>query len=268
MQSSKPPYRILLSFDLEEFDIPNEYGAALPAAEQLAVTRKGMDNLLPVLKRLQIPVTFFTTAFYAQQNKTLIQELASTHEIASHTFYHSQFAEPDILLSRQVLAGISGQTIAGFRMPRLAPVSKKLIAAAGYLYDASLNPAWLPGRYNNLHQPRTLFRDDQLWILPSSVTPQLRIPLFWLAFKNLPLSFIKHCSLRVLKKDNYLSLYFHPWEYADLSPYQTMPFYTRKISGNQLLNKLTNYLSWLKTLASFSTMETFIKTQENQAAGS
>jgi hypothetical protein len=265
MQNSKLPYRVLLSFDLEEFDIPNEYGAALPVEEQLAVTRKGMGNLVPLLTHLQIPVTFFTTAFYAQQNEIAIKEIAAVHEIASHTFYHSKFTEDDILSSRQVLAAISGQLVEGFRMPRLAPVSKILIKDAGYLYDASLNPTWLPGRYNFLDQPRTLFRKDQLWVMPSSVTPHLRIPLFWLAFKNLPLSFIKQCSLQVLKKDGYLSLYFHPWEYADLSSYTAMPFYTRKTSGNQLLNKLTAYLSWLKTLADFSTMENFIKEYENKA---
>ncbi|MEO5681117.1 MAG: polysaccharide deacetylase family protein [Chitinophagaceae bacterium] len=264
MQSSKQPYRVLLSFDLEEFDIPNEYGAALPVAEQLAVTQTGMANLLPLLTRLQIPVTFFTTAFYAQQNKTVVKELAATHEIASHTFYHSRFSDTDIATSRQVLAEISGQYISGFRMPRLAPVSKQLIADAGYLYDASLNPTWLPGRYNHLGQPRTLFRQEDLWIMPSSVTPRLRIPLFWLAFKNLPLSFIKQCSLQVLKKDGYLSLYFHPWEYAILSSYTAMPFYTRNISGNQLLDKLSNYLGWLQTLADFSTIENFIQNYEEQ----
>jgi len=262
MQNSKQPYRVLLSFDLEEFDIPNEYGATLATEEQLEVTGKGMNDLLPVLNQLQIPVTFFTTAFYAQQNTALIKALAATHEIASHTFYHSRFTDADILSSRQVLSDISGQNIAGFRMPRLAPISKQLIADAGYLYDASLNPTWLPGRYNYLNQPRTIFRKDQLWILPSSVTPQLRIPLFWLAFKNLPLWFIKQCSLLTLKKDGYLSLYFHPWEYADLSSYTDMPFYTRSISGHKQLSKLTSYLSWLKTLGVFTTMESFIKMQK------
>jgi len=262
MQSSKQPYRILLSFDLEEFDIPNEYGASLPVDEQLRVTQNGTARLLPVLNQLQATATFFTTAFYARQQDTEVKEIAGRHEIASHAFHHSRFSEDDILHSRQVLAKITGQNISGFRMPRLAPVSKKLIAQAGYRYDASLNPTWLPGRYNNFSQPRTLFRQDQLWIIPSSVTPLLRIPLFWLAFKNLPLSFIKQCSLRILKKDQYLSLYFHPWEFADLAGYRTMPFYTRKICGNQLLDKLTAYLQWLQTLGVFTTMESFISMHE------
>ncbi len=264
MQNSKQLYRVLLSFDLEEFDIPNEYGAALPIEEQLAVTQQGMDNLLPLLEKLQVPVTFFTTAFYAQQNTAAIKQLAAVHEIASHTFYHSRFADEDIAASRQVLAAISGQNITGFRMPRLAPVSKQLIADAGYLYDASLHPTWLPGRYNHLNQPRTIFKQAQLWVLPSSVTPRLRIPLFWLAFKNLPLWFIKQCSLQILKRDHYISLYFHPWEYANLTAYSAMPFYTRKLSGTQLLHKLAAYLTWLQTIATFTTMESFVKSHQQQ----
>jgi Polysaccharide deacetylase len=265
MQSSKQPYHILLSFDLEEFDIPNEYGANLPVEEQLSVTKKGNARLLPVLNQLQVPATFFTTAFYARQNDIEVKEMAASHEIASHAFHHSRFSIDDILHSRQVLTKVSGQKITGFRMPRLAPVSKTLITQAGYLYDASLNPTWLPGRYNNFSQPRTLFKQGKLWIMPASVTPLLRIPMFWLAFKNLPLSFIKQCSLQILKKDHYLSLYFHPWEFSDLSSYKMMPFYTRTASGQLLLDKLTAYLTWLQTLGTFTTMESFImsRTQQN-----
>jgi len=262
MQSSKQPYHVLLSFDLEEFDIPNEFGANLPVAEQLRVTAAGMSKLLPVLNQLQIAATFYTTAFYAQQNEAQVKKMAVSNEIASHSFYHSRFAESDIKNSRLVLEAVSGQSVTGFRMPRLARVDKKLIYEAGYLYDASLNPTWLPGRYNNFRHPRTVFRQDNLWILPSSVTPSLRIPMFWLAFKNLPLWFIKQCSLQILQKDNYLSLYFHPWEYADLSACKQMPFYIRRPSGNRLLDKLTDYLSWLQTVAAFVTTHSFIETRE------
>jgi len=262
MQNSRQPYRVLLSFDLEEFDIPNEFGANIPVTEQLNVTTEGTLRLMPVLQQLGINATFYTTAFYAQQNDALVKKIAASHEIASHTFFHSRFADEDIKHSKQVLEAICGQTIAGFRMPRLAPVDKKLIYDAGYLYDASLNPTWLPGRYNFLRHPRTLFRKDNIWILPSSVTPRLRIPLFWLAFKNLPLWFIKRCSMQVLQRDNYLSLYFHPWEFSDLSTYKKMPFYIRRPSGSALLDKFTAYLKWLQPLGEFVTTRSFIGTKE------
>jgi peptidoglycan/xylan/chitin deacetylase (PgdA/CDA1 family) len=259
---SKDSYRVLLSFDLEEFDLPNEYGAALPMSRQLAVTAQGMEILEPALSGLALSATFFTTAFYAQQHPAQLQQLAGKHEIASHTFHHSSFTEDDIGHSRQILSAISGQAITGFRMPRLAPVSKALIAAAGYRYDASLNPTWLPGRYNHLSGSRTIYREGDLWIVPSSVTPRLRIPLFWLAFKNLPLWFIKKCSLDVLQKDGYLSLYFHPWEFAPLGDFKDTPFYIRRLCGQPMLKKLVAYLAWLKTIALFETMDSFTRRRE------
>ena len=262
MPSSPRHYNILLSFDLEEFDIPNEYGADLGEEEQLQVTRNGMELLLPLLHQLQLSATFFTTAHYALQHKQQVKELAATHEIASHCLHHSRFAGKDILQSREILATISGQPVNGFRMPRLASIDKNLVKKAGYTYDASLNPTWLPGRYNYLRQPRTIFRSHDLWIMPASVTPRLRIPLFWLAFKNLPLSFIQQCSLRVLEKDGYISLYFHPWEYANLSAYSAMPFYTRRPCGNQLLDKLSAYLQWLKSLGDFTSFSSYISKHE------
>ncbi len=263
MLSSPSQYNILLSFDLEEFDIPIEYGANLCVEEQLQVTRNGMERLMPLLHQLQVPATFFTTGHYAMQHKPQIRELAATHEIASHSLHHSRFAEEDLLQSKEILAAISGQPVNGFRMPRLAGVDKTLLKQAGYTYDASLNPTWLPGRYNYLQQPRTIFRSEDLWIMPASVTPRLRIPLFWLSFKNLHLSFIKQCSLRVLQKDKYISLYFHPWEYADLSAYTKMPFYTRRPCGDQLLEKLSTYLQWLRSLGAFTTFGNYIHQHEN-----
>ena len=262
MQSSKPPYQVLLSFDLEEFDISNEFGDQLSMDEQINVTTHGMASLMQFLRDAAIPVTFFTTACYAQQQTSLIKTLAAHHEIASHTFYHSRFETADIKRSKEVLEAISGQQVTGFRMPRLAPVSKKLIRQAGYSYDASLNPTWLPGRYNNIHKPRTVFQQENLWILPSSVTPHLRIPLFWLAFKNLPLWFIKRCTLQVLQKDHYLSLYFHPWEFTDLSNYKKLPFYIRKTSGKLFQDKFALYMRWLQQIAGFRTMGSFIETRE------
>ena len=259
MRNSGQPYNILLSFDLEEFDIPNEYGTTLSIEEQLAVTHQGLSRLLPVLEQLNIHATFFTTAFYAQQDSVLVKQMAAQHEIASHAFYHSRFSEADISGSRTTLEAITGQPIRGFRMPRLAPVDKNLLLKAGYTYDASLNPTWLPGRYNHTRQPRTLFMEDELWVIPASVTPHTRFPLFWLSFKNLPLFIIKSWSRQVLRKDNYICLYLHPWEFADLHKFRSLPFYTRKPCGEQLLNKLVAYLGWLKSAGNFKTIDSFIK---------
>ena len=52
----------MLSFDVEEFDLPNEYGAALPLERQLSIGAAGLSSALKLVDELQIKVTLFTTA--------------------------------------------------------------------------------------------------------------------------------------------------------------------------------------------------------------
>src|SRR6218665_844049 len=95
---------ILLSFDIEEFDMPLEYNGEIPLEEQLAVSRKGLQNILRILKENQVKATFFSTVVFAENNKDLVQQLLSEgHELASHTWFHSDFEEEHLLESRQEL---------------------------------------------------------------------------------------------------------------------------------------------------------------------
>lgn len=237
--------KILISVDVEEFDIPEEYGQSLEMEQKLAVSRNGLLKTLELFNTLNIRATFFVTAYWAQQHPALLQQIAEKHEIASHAFYHDRFEEADLLHSRLTLEAICGKPVKGFRMPRLQPVSLTALQKAGYIYDASLNPTWLPGRYNNLHRPRQVFREAQLWIMPTSVTPVLRLPVFWLSVKNLPLWFSKTCIRRILRKGDHCSFYFHPWELEDLHTYQ-LPWYVKRVCGLQLENKLAALFTWLQ----------------------
>src|ERR1700756_2545163 len=154
--------KILLSFDLEEFDIPEEYGQKLTEKEKLDVTMAGLIPLLTLLEKHQIKATFYTTAFFAESRSEVVKKISEKHEIASHGFYHSSFKEDDISTSKSALENIIGKPINGFRMARLMPVNELLISNAGYRYDSSLNPTYIPGRYNNLSKPRKPFQSSGL----------------------------------------------------------------------------------------------------------
>ncbi|MDE3125872.1 MAG: DUF3473 domain-containing protein [Bacteroidota bacterium] len=252
---------ILLSFDVEEFDLPLEYGHTINSDEQMMVGKNGTDVMQNILKEHAIHCTLFTTANYAMHFPEQIHNLAQTQEIASHTFYHSHFNLEDIALSKQKLEIISGKTINGFRMPRMQPVNLQALKEAGYLYDASINPTWIPGRYNNRHLPRLMYKEKNFIRIPASVTPNLRIPLFWLAFKNMPLSIFLHFTLQTLRKDGYVSLYLHPWELTDISKYK-IPNYTKRHSGNQLSDKLHECIMALKQEGNFITIQQFIEKKQ------
>jgi peptidoglycan/xylan/chitin deacetylase (PgdA/CDA1 family) len=249
---------VLLSFDVEEFDMPLEYGFSIRPEEQMLIGKKGLDAIDPILDDPSIESTLFTTANFALQYPEKIRSLADRHEIASHTFYHSSFEDVHLLQSRNTLENICGKKVVGLRMPRMRTVSLEEVKKAGYGYDSSVNPTWLPGRYNNLHLPRTMYRQEDVLRIPASVSPVLRIPLFWLSFKNLPYYWFKRLAIQTLKRDGYLCLYFHPWEFTEISAYG-LPGYTRKPDGSKLLSGLQQLITDLKKEADFISMRNYIE---------
>lgn len=235
---------ILLSFDVEEFDLPMEYGKSLPFSEQLSISTQGTITILDLLKAVNIKATFFVTANYAINQPHIINRIvAEGHELASHGYYHSSFTNSHLLESKTTLEKLSGATVNGFRMARMMPVDLIQLKQSGYTYNSSLNPTWLPGRYNHFDKPRTWYIEEGTIQLPSSVSPLLRFPLFWLSFHNLPMPFLKWLSFKTYKKDKYLNIYFHPWEFTDLKlPAFGLPAYITKNSGDAFTARLHNFI--------------------------
>lgn len=249
---------ILMSFDVEEFDIPLEYNYPIAIEEQMEIGKQGLDEMLPVVDSFNIATTMFTTANFAMQFPYAVKAMSEKHEIASHTFYHTIFKNEDLLASKLKLEEITGKPVTGLRMPRMRTVEMNEVKKAGYQYDSSINPTWIPGRYNNRHLPRTLYRDEGMLRLPASVSPNLRLPLFWLAFKNYPYYFFKSLVLQTLKKDGYVCLYFHPWEFTNIHHYN-LPGYVKKHCGKSLQDRLQRLLNDIKTEGEFITIENFIQ---------
>ncbi|MGA7932213.1 MAG: polysaccharide deacetylase family protein [Kovacikia sp.] len=247
---------ILLSFDVEEFDIPEEYGQLLEDRIKFEVSLQGLKSILALLDRLHIRATFFITAHFAIHHPAVVRAIAQTHEVASHGFYHSSFELADLGKSKQALETITNTCVTGFRMARLQKVDDQAIERAGYAYNSSMNPTYLPGRYNNFFRHRTAYYSRQLLNIPVSVTPLLRFPLFWLSFKNLPLFLYQFASQLTLSVDRYLNLYFHPWEFTDITNFQ-LPGYIKRDSGQPMLQRLETYLNWLKPQAEFVTFSEF-----------
>jgi peptidoglycan/xylan/chitin deacetylase (PgdA/CDA1 family) len=253
----------LLTFDLEEFDLPEEYKQHLDKKEQVEITTQGLMPVLDLLDKYQIRATFFTTAYYAEQQPEIVRSISQKHEIGSHLYYHSVYNNDHILASKLKLEEITQTSVEGFRMPRLKSMEFETLQKAGYLYDSSMNPTYLPGRYNNLHLPTTIYQDKNtnVWEVPVSVAPLTRFPLFWLSFKNIPLSVYAYFCRQVLQRRNCLHLYYHPWEFADISKIP-IPTYIKRISGEALVNRLEKLiLNLRKKNTNFCSVGDFVKSK-------
>jgi peptidoglycan/xylan/chitin deacetylase (PgdA/CDA1 family) len=240
--------QVLLSFDIEEFDVPAEYGIDIPFDQQISISVLGTQRILDLLKESGIKATFFSTVVFAKSAQHVIDRIVGEgHELASHGWFHSSFENKDLLASKNELGRISGFDVKGFRMARMMNVDDTAIKDAGYLYNSSLNPIYLPGRYNNFTSRRTAFNEHGLVHLPASATPLFRIPLFWLSFHHLPSWFYRMACERTIINDSYLNIYFHPWEFADISdPQLGLPWLIKKNTGDKMVTRFRELLAWMK----------------------
>jgi len=193
---------ILLSFDTEEFDVPREHGVDISMEESMRVSVFGTNRILDCLQTNGVKATFFCTGNFAEQAPRVIQRILDEgHEVACHGVDHWRPQSDDVFRSKEIVERISGVTAQGYRQPRMFPVSDDDIERAGFRYNSSLNPAFIPGRYAHLNAPRTYFMKNGVMQIPASVTPCIRFPLFWLSLHNLPEALYHAMVWRVLRHD-------------------------------------------------------------------
>lgn len=250
---------VLLTFDVEEFDLPLEFGQQISKKKQLRIALEGTEVMQEILSHHHVSSTLFTTATFAENFPEIIKELSTEHEIASHSYRHSCYKVGDIPRSKTTIEEIICKKIFGIRMPRMENVDLHAIYQAGYSYDSSLNPTWIPTRYNNFFAPRRFFIEkDEIIRMPASVASCMRIPLFWLTFKNIPLNVFLRLVMHTLNHDGYVCLYFHPWELVSLESFN-IPGYINNLSGPAYQRKFNKLLEYLRKEADFLTISSFLK---------
>jgi len=241
--------KILLSFDIEEFEMPREYGDPIPFDLQMKVSIEGTKRILDLLSKNNIKATLYTTANFAQHAKDIVHRIIDEgHELASHGYVHDHFEPEHLKMSKDILEDIGKVTVHGYRMARMMPVPEEEVYKAGYIYNSSINPTFLPGRYNKLSEPRTYFNREGVLQLPASVTPLIRFPLFWISFHNLPASVYRMFAKWTLNNDGYLNVYFHPWEFMDIGPKNkyNFPFYVTRNTDSRMIERMDRFIQWGK----------------------
>lgn len=245
---------VFLSFDIEEFDFPRERGEKITLEEGIRVSEKGTRIILDVLKKTGVRATFFVTGNFAKETpELLIEMIREGHEIAAHGVDHFVQRNTDIKEAKRIIEKSikeeSGKAyrIRGWRQPRMGKIKYSELKKYGYEYDSSLNPAFIPGRYNNFKMKTEPFlTDEEILEIPASVASRLRIPMFWLALHLFPFWLYLILAKNTLKRTGRFITYFHPWEFTDLSSYPVVPFYIKLNSGKKLERRLRKLVLELK----------------------
>lgn len=246
---------VLLSFDVEEFDLPREHRMEISLEEGMKVSAEGLVRILKVLEKTDVKATFFITGNFAKMRPDLVLKIRDAgYEVACHGVDHFKPRKTDITESKKIVEKTAGVKVTGYRQPRMFKISYKELKRRGYKYDSSVNPAFIPGRYNHLNAPRTPFMREDVLEIPTSVATLVRVPLFWLALHVFPVSLYVRMAKMSLKKTGYFATYFHPWEFASvLKKYKVVPGYIKKNSGVELEKRLERVIVELDNYAEFVT---------------
>ena len=168
------------------------------------------------------------------------------HEIALHYEIGKKSGETVIDCKRQ-LEKISGSRVVGFRTHQLKPYPSHELKKAGFLYNSSFHPTFVPGRYCHLWKTTSIFQENGLYCIPISVVPAVRIPFSWLWFRNFGLSYAKFCTTITYLKKEMVNLYFHNWDFEDLAalPANNGLKIIVRNCGEKCADLFSKYIHWL-----------------------
>jgi peptidoglycan/xylan/chitin deacetylase (PgdA/CDA1 family) len=244
--------QLLVTFDVEEFDWRLGGGRPLPISEQIGITAKGLRLLLPIHDRHRAPATFFVTGAFASAEPHLLSEMAAAgHEVAVHGLAHADdyatlapaVAVERLQRARDLVEAASGTPAIGMRTPRLRPCPAAVVRDAGFVYDASPHPTWMPGRYFGLNLPRAQWREQGITKVPISVLPWIRTPVSWMWFQAVGPRLGLFGARLAARGAPFLHLYFHPWEAVSLRPFGAPPPFSMR-TGSVFLESLDRLLGW------------------------
>ena len=244
--------KILLTIDCEEWNSPFLRGKKDPDHNTTFFSRLGNEKLLALFRKHNIKATFFITGVYAEREREDVQRIASEgHEIACHGYEHHYRGRvfdiaADVRQGKKVLEKITGQKVLGFRAPQ-AQYSEDLLRIldkAGFEYDSSLHPAFLPGYYNyssmplQVHSPISGLKIREV---PVAVMPGIRLPIVWMFMRLLGARYTQLGVNGLVKKGINPILYFHSWEFTSMNS-KLVPFYFTWRTGDQFVNMLEKFI--------------------------
>lgn len=273
----------IFTVDVEEYYHTESIQCSLP--EELIKTLPdrvgiGVDKILDLLARSGNKATFFVLGCLAQKERGLVQRIAAAgHEIASHGYYHCPLHEhtaltfeEDLKKSIDILSGITGRKIIGYRSasfspPQALPAFFDILKKNGIVYDSSFAfSLFRPGpRIGVMKKEMPLEISEGMLEFPVSffeIGP-LTIPLGGGYFRAYPYWLTRAGLERAsLGKAGASLFYIHPWELDPQQPRFKMPvmrYFRHYFNLNNTERKLQKLLSEVK----FVSLRDFITIRKN-----
>ena len=149
---------VLLTFDVdaETAHIADAHNINRPSVLSMGTygRRVGLNRVLQLLKKHELPATFFVPGATAELDPTVIERiLAHDHAIGHHGYLHKQTdnlteeeEEEELIKGIKILKKLTGKSPIGYRSPlwEMHTRTPALLKKYGFVYDASLQADDVP----------------------------------------------------------------------------------------------------------------------------
>jgi peptidoglycan/xylan/chitin deacetylase (PgdA/CDA1 family) len=247
--------RVCVTADIEQFsDAITKYGHSHGGSHS-PDDYHALRTLLDIFCEEDIPSTLFVLGAYAESSPSILDLLGENgHEIASHGYTHLDLRSLSPNALENELSRCNHLFSArGFRAPYYGFNTLMVKYLEPYfVYDSSQIPVRSASKMDTFLNVYMLSKS--LMEIPISTVGI--VPLTSMVLRMCPLSLAQMIALYVLKRDGYLVINFHPWEFSPLPPEIPVPFYVTKNTGRTFTRKVKAYLKFLRELdIDFVTME-------------
>lgn len=233
------------------------------------------EKILEILSSKNTPATFFILGFIAHKNPELITRIqAAGHEIATHGYAHQavytmtpESFKEDIKRARDVISGITGQPVKGYRAPEWSIRDDSLwaleiLGEEGFEYDSSMAPLPIIGNQNYPRVPHLIkLSAGKIWEFPPMVvrTGLVNLPFGggW-GLRIFPYLLIRTAVQRMNREGSPALIYIHPREFDPRVPDFNLPIVKRLVL-NARIHRTETTVKRLLNDFSFNTISKAIK---------
>lgn len=233
----------VLTIDVEEWFQVEALSGAINPDEWKNFRSRLLPTLLRILTLLgerKVKATFFVLGWVAERFPDLVLMIKqNNHEIASHGYAHQlvykqdqKGFEEDARKSKEILEGITGEEVLGYRAPSFSIIpdcfwAYNVLSKLGIKYDSSIFPVkhLVYGVPNAPRFPFTINLDDGKKIMefPLSTVRVFghNLPVAGGGYLRLfPYAYTRWAIKKLNQQGRRAIIYFHPWEIDPHQPKQ------------------------------------------------
>lgn len=235
---------ILLSFNIINPEISEKNKGLISEEELLKITSDGTFKILEILEKYMLQATFFVEISLVEKLPDLLKIIVKKgHELS---LLNKNSYQSEIEKAKLFAENVTEKSVRGLRQFPEKRVSSEMVKKLGFIYCSPLDYAHI-FFYKNTLVKKNAFEENELMVIPESVSPYSRIPYNDFTFQMIPLFFYKNMINETLQKDEYVMIYLNSWQFSELNHSKFgLPIYRKYNLGKQMENKIERFLQYVE----------------------